>query len=112
MPVDVSVGAVSLHQGGREVAHAARSAGSIPSFIHISDGKMDDVKALDMLVIEPGAFYIMDRGYLDFERLYALDQVGGFFVTRAKQNLDARRLYSASVDRDTVGLNLRPDHCP
>jgi hypothetical protein len=65
--------------------------GSIPTFIHISDGKMHDVNVLDLLLIEAGAFYIMDRGYLDFERLYALDQVGGFFVTRAKQNLDARR---------------------
>ena len=63
--------------------------GAIPTFIHISDGKMHDVNVLDLL-IEPGAFYIMDRGYLDFERLYALDQAGGFFVTRAKRNLDSR----------------------
>ena len=75
--------------------------GSIPTFIHISDGKMHDVNVLDLLLIEAGAFYIMDRGYLDFERLYALDQAGGFFVTRAKRNLDARRVYSAPVDRDT-----------
>ncbi len=73
--------------------------GAIPSFIHISDGKLHDVHALDMLIIEPGAIYVMDRGYLDFERLYALDQVGAFFVTRAKSNLDARRLYSAKSDR-------------
>src|SRR4249919_3029769 len=75
--------------------------GSIPTFIHISDGTMHDVNVLDLLLIEAGAFYIMDRGYLDFERLYALDQAGGFFVTRAKRNLDARRVYSAPVDRDT-----------
>ena len=75
--------------------------GSIPTFIHISDGKLHDVNVLDLLIIEAGAFYIMDRGYLDFERLYALDQAGGFFVTRAKRNLDARRLYSATVDRST-----------
>jgi hypothetical protein len=75
--------------------------GAIPTFIHISDGKMHDVNVLDLLLIEAGAFYIMDRGYLDFERLYALDQAGGFFVTRAKRNLDARRLYSAPVTRDT-----------
>ena len=56
---------------------------------------------LDLLLIEAGAFYIMDRGYLDFERLYALDQAAGFFITRAKRNLDARRVYSAPVDRDT-----------
>jgi hypothetical protein len=75
--------------------------GSIPTFIHISDGKLHDVNVLDLLLVEAGAFYIMDRGYLDFARLYALDQAGGFFVTRAKRNLDARRLYSARVDRDT-----------
>src|ERR1700748_1662023 len=75
--------------------------GSIPTFIHISDGKMHDVNVLDLLLIEAGAFYIMDRGYLDFERLYALDQARGFFITRAKRNLDARRLYSAPVNRDT-----------
>ena len=75
--------------------------GSIPTFIHISDGKMHDVNVLDLLLIEAGAFYIMDRGYLDFERLYALDQAGGFCVTRAKRNLDAQRVYSAPVDRDT-----------
>ena len=62
---------------------------------------MHDVNVLDLLLIEAGAFYIMDRGYLDFERLYALDQAGGFFITRAKRNLDARRVYSAPVDRDT-----------
>ena len=86
--------------------------GSIPTFIHISDGKLHDVNVLDVLIIEAGAFYIMDRGYLDFERLYALDQAGGFFVTRAKRNLDARRLYSSPVDRgsglicdQTIALN-------
>jgi hypothetical protein len=86
--------------------------GSIPTFIHISDGKMHDVNVLDLLLIEAGAFYIMDRGYLDFERLYALNQAGGFFVTRAKRNLDARRVYSAPLDRDaglicdqTIALN-------
>jgi len=73
--------------------------GTIPSFIHISNGKLHDVHALDMLIVEPGAIYVMDRGYLDFERLYALDQAGAFFVTRAKSNLDARRLYSAASDR-------------
>jgi hypothetical protein len=75
--------------------------GSIPSFIHISDGKMHDVNVLDLLIPEPGSFYVMDRGYLDFTRLYALDQAGSFFVTRAKRNMNARRLYSATVDRST-----------
>jgi hypothetical protein len=75
--------------------------GSIPSFIHISDGKLHDVNVLDLLIPEAGAFYVMDRAYLDFERLYVLHQAKSFFVTRAKSNLDARRLYSASTDRTT-----------
>ena len=75
--------------------------GAIPAFIHISDGKMHDVNVLDFLPIEAGAFYVMDRGYLDFGRLYKLHQVGAFFVTRAKRGMDARRLYSAVTDRDT-----------
>jgi len=77
--------------------------GNIPSFIHISDGKMHDVHALDMLVPEAGAIYVMDRGYVDFARLHALHQAGAFFVTRANSNLDAHRVYSAPVDR-TTGL--------
>ena len=74
--------------------------GSIPAFIHISDGKMHEVNVLDMLTFEPGAFYVMDRGYIDFRRLYKLHQSGSFFVTRAKSNLDARRVYSQAVDKD------------
>lgn len=73
--------------------------GRIPSFIHISDGKLHDVHALDLLMPEPGAIYVMDRGYLDFERLFVLHQAGAFFVTRAKSNTNVRRLYSASSDR-------------
>jgi len=75
--------------------------GAIPSFIHISDGKLHDVNVLDLLVPEAGAFYVMDRAYLDFERLHALAQMGAFFVTRTKSNMDARRLYSAPTDRST-----------
>ena len=75
--------------------------GTIPSFIHVSDGKIHEVNVLDLLLPEAGAFYIMDRAYVDFERLYALTQTGAFFVTRAKSNLDARRLYSAPTDRST-----------
>ena len=75
--------------------------GSIPSFIHISDGKMHDVRVLDLLEPEPGAFYVMDRGYLDFERLARLDDAGSFFVTRAKSNTQLRRRYSRPVDRST-----------
>ena len=73
--------------------------GAIPAFIHISDGKMGDVKVLDILPIEAGAFYVMDRGYLDFDRLYKIHQAGAFFVTRAKRGLDARRVYSTKTDR-------------
>ena len=72
--------------------------GSIPSFIHISDGKMGDVHALDLLVPEAGAIYVMDRGYIDFARLHALHRAGSFFVTRAKSNLSAHRVYSSTVD--------------
>jgi hypothetical protein len=75
--------------------------GAIPAFIHISDGKLHDVNVLDMLVIEAGAFYVMDRGYVDFARLHALQQAGAFFVTRAKSTMDARRVYSAATDRST-----------
>lgn len=75
--------------------------GNIPSFIHITDGKVHDVNVLDILVPEPGAFYVMDRGYIDFKRLFRLDQAGSFFVTRAKANLKAKRRYSHTVDRST-----------
>jgi Domain of unknown function (DUF4372)/Transposase DDE domain len=75
--------------------------GSIPAFIHISDGKMHEVNVLDILPLEAGAFYVMDRGYLDFARLYKMHQAGAFFVTRAKRGMDARRVYSAPTDRNT-----------
>ncbi len=75
--------------------------GNIPAFIHISDGKTHEVNVLDMLTFEAGAFYVMDRGYLDFGRLFALHQTGAFFVTRAKRGMDARRVYSMPSDRST-----------
>jgi hypothetical protein len=75
--------------------------GNIPTFLHISDGTLHDVNVLDLLLPEPGAFYIMDRGYLDFERLHRLHDAGSFFVTRAKSNLHAQRRYSHPVDRNT-----------
>ncbi|MDZ4057147.1 MAG: IS4 family transposase [Polynucleobacter sp.] len=75
--------------------------GNIPAFIHVSDGKMGDVKVLDILPVEAGAFYIMDRGYVDFARLYKLHQAGAFFVTRAKRGMNARRVYSTATDRTT-----------
>jgi hypothetical protein len=76
---------------------------NIPTFIHISDGKVHEVNILDQLLPEPGAFYIMDRGFLDFERLYRFHEAGSFFVTRGKSNLKVQRRYSHPVDR-TTGL--------
>lgn len=75
--------------------------GAIPTFIHVSDGKLGDVSVLDILPVEAGAFYLMDRGYLDYSRLYRLHQAGAFFVTRAKRDLNARRVYSATTERST-----------
>jgi hypothetical protein len=75
--------------------------GNIPSFIHISDGKLHEVNTLDIIPVEIGAFYIMDRGYLDYSRLYCLSQAAAFFGARAKSNLKCRRLYSHPVDRST-----------
>ena len=73
--------------------------GNIPTFIHISDGKLHDVNVLDILLPEPGAFYIMDRGYVDFERLFTLNMAGGFFVIRTKSNTKYKRRYSHPVDK-------------
>lgn len=75
--------------------------GNIPEFIHISDGKLSDVKVLDILIPQPGSFYIMDRGYVDFARLYALHRAQAFFVTRAKRRLQCQRRYSRCVDKDS-----------
>lgn len=80
--------------------------GRIPSFIHITQGKTHDVTVLDELVVEPGACYVMDRGYIDFGRLYALTQSGAFFVVRAKSNLAYARRESRPVDKAT---GLRSD---
>ena len=75
--------------------------GNIPTFIHISDGKLHEVNTLDILPLEAGAFYVMDRGYLDFTRLYSISQACAFFVTRGKSNLKCRRVYSQPVDKTT-----------
>ncbi len=75
--------------------------GNIPSFIHVSDGKLHDVHALDLLELEAGAIYVMDRGYVDFARLHTLHLAGAFFVTRAKSNTNFHRVYSAKTDRST-----------
>ena len=88
--------------------------GSIPAFIRVTTGKTHDVNMLDLIAPEPGAFYVMDRGYLDFARLYRLHVAGAFFVNRAKSNLSARRVYSHPSDRtagiiadQTIALNGR-----
>lgn len=75
--------------------------GSIPVFIEITDGKYHDVNILDILMPEPGSFYIMDRGYIDFERLYALNMCQANFIIRAKSNFKFRRIYSHTVDKST-----------
>ncbi len=80
--------------------------GQIPSFIHVSDGKMGDALALDLITPEAGAIYVMDRGYVDFKRLHKLHQAGAFFVTRAKTNMNHHRVYSRPVDKST---GLRSD---
>jgi transposase len=80
--------------------------GSIPTFLYVSDGKFSDFAILDQLIPEPGAFYVMDRGFIDYARLHRFHEVGAFFVIRAKSNLHATRRYSRSVDRST---GLRSD---
>ncbi len=81
--------------------------GDIPEFIHISDGKTHDVNVLDHLIFQPGAFYVMDRGHLDFERLYEIHQARAFFVTRAKKNTKMTRRLSHLVDE----CSMRPNRC-
>ena len=78
--------------------------GAIPSFIHITDGKTHEVNVLDELIIEPGAYYLLDRGYLDFARLFAIHQAQAFFVTRAKSNTKFKRRYSHPVDRTKTNV--------
>jgi hypothetical protein len=75
--------------------------GDIPTFIWITDGKIHDVNVLDRLIPEPGAIYVMDRAYLDFERLYQLHQCSAIFVTRSKSNTKLRRIYSHKIDKST-----------
>jgi hypothetical protein len=72
---------------------------SIPDFIHISDGKMHDVNILDFITIMADSFYILDRGYVDYERLYRINKLEAFFITRTKKNMDFERMYSAKVDK-------------
>lgn len=83
--------------------------GSIPAFIHITDARISDVKVLDVIIFESGAFYVMDRGYLDFTRLYAIHIAGSFFVTRAKDNTKLRRLYSKPITDEEKKQGVRCD---
>ena len=83
--------------------------GNIPTFIHISDGKMHDVNVLDILMLEAGAFYIMDRGYLDFKRLFIISQAGAFFVIRAKKNTQYRRQYSRTITPEDKSQGIKCD---
>ncbi len=91
------------HKGAVKMHTLLDLRGNIPSFIAITDGKVHDVNVLDMLIIEPGSFYIMDRGYIDFDRLFHIHKAQGFFVTRGKSNLSFKRQYSRPVDK-TKGL--------
>ena len=81
--------------------------GNIPTFIHITDGKVHDVNVLDEILPEAGAFYVMDRGYIDFERLFIFEMSSAFFVVRTKENLLLQRRYSRPIDKTT---GLRSDH--
>jgi hypothetical protein len=87
------------HKGAVKLHTLLDLRGSIPSLIIITHGKVHDVNILDQLTFEPGAFYIIDRGYLDFDRLYAIHQASAFFITRTKSNFRFRRLYSRPVDK-------------
>jgi hypothetical protein len=87
------------HKGAVKLHTLLDLRGSIPSLVIITHGKVHDVNILDQLTFEPGAFYIIDRGYLDFDRLYAIHQASAFFVTRTKSNFRFRRLYSQPIDK-------------
>lgn len=89
------------HKGAVKAHTLLDLRGNLPTFIHITDGTVHDVNILDFLPIEAGTCYIIDRGYLDFQRLHAIHKKGGFFITRAKHNTQWKRLYSRSVDRST-----------
>ena len=95
------------HKGAVKMHTLLDLHGNIPTFIHITDGKVHDVNILDELPIETGAFYVMDRGYVDFERLYRFTLNGSFFVTRTKANILLQRRYSHPVDTTT---GVRSDH--
>ena len=98
------MGAVSQAKAAVKLHTLLDLRGSIPTFIHITDGKTHEVNVLDDLLIEPAAFYLMDRGYLDFSRLFVIHQAQAFFVTRAKSNTKFKRRYSHPVDRANTSV--------
>ena len=86
--------------------------GNIPTFIRITDGKVHDVNILDKIMPEPGAFYVMDRGYIDFQRLFVFTLSAAFFVVRTKSNVLLQRRYSHAVDKSTGVAPIRPSSSP
>ena len=103
MPFAVSLGEFPKTKGAVKLHTLLDLRGAIPAFVHVSQGKVHDVNILDRLAPEPGAFYVMDRAYLDFSRLHVLHLHGGYFVLRSKSNTKLRRIVSRPVDR-TTGL--------
>ena len=93
------------HKGAVKLHTLLDLRGNIPSIIVITHGKVHDVNILDQLVFEAGATYVMDRGYLDFKRLYKITLASAFFVTRARSNFVFKRLYSLPVDKSTGVLS-------
>jgi len=96
-----------MHKGGIKLHTLLDLRGSIPTFINITDALLHDVNILDTLFIEPGSFYIMDRAYIDFERLYSIKENLGYFVVRAKRNLKFKRLYSNKIDNSACTFGNR-----
>jgi hypothetical protein len=89
------------HKGAIKMHTLLNLRGRIPEFIRVTDANVHDVNILDELIPEPGSFYVMDRAYIDFERLYLLNQCSTFFIVRAKSNLDFRRIFSKKIDKST-----------
>ena len=93
------------HKGGIKLHTLYDVKTSIPAFLHVSKANVHDVNAMDLISYEPGSFYVMDKGYIDFARLYKIHQQGSYFVTRAKDNLRFKRMYSKAVDKTTGVLS-------
>ncbi len=93
------------HKGGIKLHTLYDVKTSIPAFLHVSKANVHDVNAMDLISYEPGSFYVMDKGYIDFTRLYKINQQGSYFVTRAKDNLRFKRMYSKAVDKTTGVLS-------